>query len=330
MLPQDDPAVEEVLTILRRQQEQSISTERLAMDLQLTRPRIEQAIESLRRRGYQIKNGRAGYEFTEPERPLSAGDIKEGLPTTAIGQVVHCFDQIDSTNSRAFRLAEKGAAHGTLVVAEVQTKGRGRLQRSWFSPPGLGVWLSVVLRPAIKPADAPSFSLVAGLSLAQTIEEELKLSPKLKWPNDCLLDGKKVAGILTELSTDQGSVRFLILGVGINIHQRENDFPPELRRSAISLAMASKVRPDRLEFLQAFLGRLENDYEKFVREGLTPFIDDYTTRCSLIDCEIDVRMGNRTVSGRVLRINSTGALVLESGGAELVLAAGEVTRVRPR
>jgi len=264
-----------------------------------------------------------------PERKmLSSAEIKAALTTRIMGKSIHVFEEIDSTNDQAYRLAEHGAKEGTLVVAERQTKGRGRLGRSWYSPAGLGIWMSVILRPDLPPATAPALSLVAGLSLARTIEDHLDLNAELKWPNDCLLDGKKTAGILTELSAEKEKVRFVVLGVGINVLHQRADFPAGLQNTATSLALAARREIDRVQFLCAFLRQLEDDYQRFKKEELTPFLDPYTKRCGLIGARVRAQVGNNTISGRAVRIDPTGALVIARNREEIVVRAGDVERIR--
>ena len=262
------------------------------------------------------------------QRQFSAAEIKACLSTKIFGKWTHVFEKIDSTNEEATRLAEQGAKEGTLVLAECQTKGRGRLGRTWHSPAGLGIWMSVVLRPKLAPIAAPGLSLVAGLSLARTIEECLQTPVELKWPNDCLLGGKKTAGILAELSAQRENVRFVVLGVGVNVLHQPQDFPPELQKTATSLVLATGQLIDRVEFLCEFLKRLEADYSQFKKQGLAPFIDSYTRRCELIGSQIQAHVGHKTITGQALRIDATGALVLRQGQKEIVISAGEAQRIR--
>jgi BirA family biotin operon repressor/biotin-[acetyl-CoA-carboxylase] ligase len=326
--PNADSTAEEVLTVLGRLAGRPISLQRLATELQLEEPRVERAIAELRGMGYEIGDSPSGFLLNKRSWRLVPAEIENDLGTSLLGKTIHCFEHLDSTNERAGQLADQGAADGTLVIAERQLKGRGRLAREWFSPPGLGIWLSLILRPKINPADAPGLSLVTALALADTIEEQLKIPAKLKWPNDCLLGGKKTAGILTELSAEQGRVDFVILGVGINVGHRQEDFPPELQDTATSLALAAKTTVDRVEFLQAFLRRLELDYLQFGRVGLGPTIGRYESHCSLIGCDVKVRIGKRVIHGRAVRIDPGGGLVISAAGSETLLTAGEVTGVR--
>jgi len=326
--PDSDSTAEEVLALLRRLRGKPLALQRLATELQLEEPRLERAIAELRGMGYEIIEHPNGYQLHKRSWRLVPTEIEDGLTTSILGKTIYCFEHLTSTNERAFQLASEGVPDGTLVIAERQTKGRGRLARNWFSPPGLGIWMTLILRPKIKPANAPGLSLVAGLALALTIEEHLNIPARLKWPNDCLLNGKKTAGILTELSADCGRVEFVILGIGINVGHGEDDFPSELRHTATSLALAAQKPIDRVKFLQVFLRRLELDYFQFMRVGLGPTIGRYESHCSLIGCEIEAQVGRRTIRGRAARIDPGGGLVIDVAGAETILTAGEVTRVR--
>jgi len=259
---------------------------------------------------------------------MHADQIKSRLKTTFIGRELYCLETVDSTNHFARNLAENGALDGTIVLAERQTHGRGRLDRSWYSPPGLGLWMSIILRPTIAPVLAPGLSLVTALALAKTIERQLRLAAKLRWPNDCLLEGKKTAGILIDLAADPKLVRFAVVGIGINVAHAIDDFPVELREEATSLSIAAGRDVDRVDILLPFLAELESEYLRFLAEGLAPIINHYTTRCSLIGCQVDALVGEKIISGTAIGIASSGGLVVATGEQEIILTAGEVIRVR--
>jgi BirA family biotin operon repressor/biotin-[acetyl-CoA-carboxylase] ligase len=187
--------------------------------------------------------------------------------------------------------------------------------------------LSLILRPKIAPADAPGLSVVTGLALAKAIEQQLDITVKLKWPNDCLLGGRKTAGILLDLAAEAKLVRYVIVGIGINVQQRAQDFPPEIQHLATSLSIAAGRPVGRISFLQTLLAELEREYARFSEEGLTPAIGPYTRRCSLIGHHIEAQIGHKTITGKAVRINPVGALVLNDGAREIVLTAGEVIHV---
>jgi len=260
--------------------------------------------------------------------PVTEAIISPLLKTERFGRKIHYFPSLDSTNTMASTLAEDGAVEGTLVIVDEQTKGKGRRGRSWYSPPGLGIWMSLILRPAIAPRLAPGLSIVTGLSLAETIREVMNLEAQVKWPNDCLIKGAKVAGILTELSGDREQVNYIVLGVGLNVNQQIFDFPVELQKTATSLAIESESVIPRADFLSKFLLKLETRYDSFLRDGVAPFIDPYTRMCSLIGREVTAEIGKKTITGMATKIDPGGALVIESEGQEVALTAGEVVHVR--
>src|SRR5262249_21329770 len=147
------------------------------------------------------------------------------------GKKIHYFPDLDSTNRVAYKLAADGAAEGEVVLAETQTRGKGRLGRSWFSPPGLNLYLSVILRPKLAPSDAPLLTLVSAVALADTVQRFLGMSPAIKWPNDILVGGKKLAGILTESSVDSQRLHFVVVGIGVNLNMPASMLPEDIRRT---------------------------------------------------------------------------------------------------
>ncbi len=263
-----------------------------------------------------------------PYTPFDPVAIEQGLQTRMLGRTIFCFGSVGSTNDRAHVLAESGAVDGTLILAEEQTRGRGRRGRDWHSSPGRGIWLSLILRPEFPATQAPGLSLVAGLSLAETIEDFAGISAEVKWPNDCLVNNKKTAGILTELSAEKQKINYIVLGMGVNLAHRNTDFPPELRDIATSVEVEANRAIDRVGFLQNLLLHLEKNYDRFSLEGLTPLIEPYSSRCNLIGCQITTQIGAKSITGKALRIDDSGALVIESNGRETPLTAGEITQIR--
>lgn len=257
---------------------------------------------------------------------LDREKILEGLATRAIGRDLRVFDQVTSTNDVAMALADAGAPHGAAVVAEGQTRGRGRLGRPWASPPGLGLWVSVVLRPSVRPELAPCLTLLAGLAAAEAIAAEAVVATALKWPNDVLLDGRKVAGALAELRAEDQVVRHVVAGIGINVHQRAGDFPAELAEAAISLQMATGRAVSRVLLLRRLFLRLETWVHTFATEGPAPVVAAAAARMPMLGCQVVAVSGRARWEGRAERLEEDGALLLAlpGGGTRRVLAA-EVT-----
>ena len=232
----------DVLALLRQREGDYVSGQEISDRLGLSRTAIWKAVDALRREGYTVeaRTGR-GYRLLDAPDALTEPEIRRFLGETArVGRALVCLPEVDSTNLRAKQLAAEGAADGTVVVADLQTAGRGRLGRSFQSPGGQGIYLTALLRPDLPPERLSPVTAMAGVAVCRAIERICGASPGLKWPNDPVLGGRKVCGILTELSLEgeTGRVQDLELGIGINVSQRPEDFTPEVREIATSLAQA--------------------------------------------------------------------------------------------
>jgi len=252
--------------------------------------------------------------------------ILDGLGTRAVGRALHVYDEVGSTNDVAMGLADGGAPHGTAVVAERQRAGRGRLGRTWASPAGLGLWVSVVLRPQVPAAAAPTVTLVSGVAAAEAIEAAAEVAVALKWPNDLLLDGRKVAGILAELRATDQTVEHLVVGIGVNVHQALHEFPPELAGAAISIRQATGRAISRVLLLRHLFARLETWVDRFVGEGAAPVVAAAAARMPMLGRPVVAVSGADRWEGTAAGLDEDGALVLAlpDGRTRRVLAA-EVT-----
>ncbi|HUU45648.1 MAG TPA: biotin--[acetyl-CoA-carboxylase] ligase [Acidobacteriota bacterium] len=301
----------------------------LAAAVNLSPEQLDEAAAELRGFGYALDVAHDRIALTEtPDRMIDT-EILAGLQTAIFARQLHCYGTIRSTNVRARELAEAGAPDGTVVVAEQQTGGIGRFGRPWHSAAGLGIWSTVILRPPGPPEKVSGLSLLAGVVFAQTVEEELGLTVGLKWPNDGLIDGKKVIGILTELATESGNVEYAVCGTGINVAHTATDFPPELREIAASLAMAKGEPVGRMAFYRAFLRRFDTHYRHFRNEGIGPFLSDYRDRSILLGRDVTIQQGKKTITGRAVAIDDSGALVIRSGSDDILVFSGEAT-LHPR
>ncbi|HXQ22123.1 MAG TPA: biotin--[acetyl-CoA-carboxylase] ligase [Candidatus Acidoferrales bacterium] len=259
--------------------------------------------------------------------PLSVAALRRTRQAARFGGVMHYFDSIDSTNTAARRLALDGATEGTVVIAETQTKGRGRLGRAWVSPPFRNLYLSIIVRPPIATADAPQLVLVAGLAVAETVREWTARAA-IKWPNDVLVDGRKVAGILTEMDDDDDRVRFVIIGIGVNLNSVATDFPPELRDKAVGLCTAVGAPIDRVAFTDHLLSRLEERYELFVHQGFAAVGPLWEGLSCLTGKPVEVDDGYRRYAGVAVGIAGDGSLRLrDATGSEIRVVVGDVTVV---
>jgi BirA family biotin operon repressor/biotin-[acetyl-CoA-carboxylase] ligase len=297
----------------------------IAARLGVSRAAVWKRVERLRARGYGIEAvaGR-GYRLARDSDLLLPDAIRRHFHGTLLrGEIVH-RSTIDSTNRLAAELARGGAEEGTTVVAEQQTAGRGRLGRTWVSPASVNLYASIVLRPRIPPLEVPRLTLVAGLAVAEAIRDLGTFAPRIKWPNDVLLDGRKVAGILTELEAEADRVRFVIVGIGVNLNAARNDFPPDLRAKATSLALASGAPVDRAAFTGRLLTRLDAAYATFLEGGFAALRHRYEEMHGLAGVAVKID-GAPPVTGTVRGVDDDGALLVESGGAIRRVVSGEVT-----
>jgi BirA family biotin operon repressor/biotin-[acetyl-CoA-carboxylase] ligase len=256
---------------------------------------------------------------------LDTSALKKGLNTKKFGSKVYAFETIDSTNNCARALAGCFAAEGTLVIAEEQTAGKGRLGRSWQAHPKENLTFSVILRPTL-PAEAMNLlPLYAAVAVAEAVEQETGIELECKWPNDLMIAGKKTAGILLEGSLKENSVDYIILGIGINVNQVS--FPPEFGDKATSLKLSGGKEFDRMSLLREILRRLESRYVSIMDEGFHTILPLWLSRTTMINREISVDQEGTVVSGVVKGLSPEGALILQTNGSEKTLFAGDVTIV---
>ena len=250
--------------------------------------------------------------------------FRRGLATRTFGRIFFSFTKVTSTNDVALYLAEGGAPEGTVVSAEIQTRGRGRQGRSWVMNEGKALAFSVVLRPKVHADEAAKFTLAAAVGVARCIED-YRLKPQIKWPNDLLLKGKKVCGILTEMGPKKDKLPSLILGIGINLHQGNGDFPKELRKTAASLFPEGGQKPDRTAFFQRLLLRLEEACH-WVSEGrFQKVLVEWRKRSAISGCQIKVSQAHHCFYGQAVDVDEKGALLVRTDqGMVERITAGDV------
>ena len=321
----------EILEILREAGDTYISGEEIASRLGVSRTAVWKHIRELREAGYDIVSAsRSGYSLREvPDRLLSS-EIRHGLRTRRIGCEIQAHDVVDSTNSEARRLAAAGAVEGTVVVAEQQDGGKGRLDRHFFSPHGKGIWFSVILRPPFLPQEAPKCTLMAAVAAARAMQA-FGLRAGIKWPNDILHENKKLVGILTEMSAEMEGIHYIIIGIGVNVNILPEEFPEEIRETATSLAVMKGERLPRVQFFQTLLRALDDLYEEVLTGGFEPVMQewrDYSITLGQDVRVIGVREGE-VFSGRAVDIDSEGALIVETPAGRRRVLAGDVS-IRPQ
>lgn len=320
-----------VLAFLADGGDEFTSGEALSDKLGLSRTAVWKNVQSLRNKGYRIEAiPSRGYRLREIPDRVSPLELAPLLNTHDLGRGLHYLDELPSTNSVAYRLAEEGAFHGEVVLCEAQTAGKGRRGRNWASPRGVNLYLSVVLRPELPPQRASELTLVAAVALAETLNEAGGQA-RIKWPNDVQLDGKKVAGILTELSAETDRVRFVIVGIGVNLNAAPEDFSPEVREVATSLKEARGQSVPRALFAAALLTRFEAWLDRHAEEGFEPVREAWKRLSSTLGHDVLVRTDRQELRGRAEDIDPSGALLVrtEEGVLERILA-GDVEQVRPK
>ncbi|MDP2841491.1 MAG: biotin--[acetyl-CoA-carboxylase] ligase [Candidatus Methanoperedens sp.] len=277
--------------------------------------------------GYMIKSStKEGYTLVGSPDVLAPAEIKAGLKTSMMGKNIHYFKETESTNILARDMAGS-VDEGTVIIAESQTGGRGRMGRKWISPEG-GIWLSVVLKPRMQPLHAPRITLLAGVAVAKTIRN-FGLSAKIKWPNDVLINGKKVCGILTEIGAEMDSIQYIVVGIGIDANVDTETFPEEFRDSSTSLKNELGYDINRVEFVQKLLIELESLYLKFQKEGFTSIIEEWRMMSATIGQWVKITTQSRIMYGEAVGVDSDGALILETGEGRLEkIVAGNCEHLR--
>ncbi|MEH6945848.1 biotin--[acetyl-CoA-carboxylase] ligase [Bacillus sp. JJ634] len=289
-----------------------ISGQQIADYIGCSRTAVWKHIEDLRTEGYVVEAVRnKGYRIITTPEKVTANEIQLGLQTKTLGKKVHYEESVETTQKIAHTLSNEGAPEGTLVVAEEQRGGKGRLMRPWYSPKYTGVWMSLILRPSIPFHEAPQLTLLAAVAVAQAIENTTELKPQIKWPNDILINRKKVTGILTELQAESDRIHSVIIGIGMNINQKQTDFPEELQEIATSLAIAGGQNISRAKVIQEVLVRLEALYELYLAEGFSPIKELWESYAISLGQEIKATTVNETIVGKALGITDAGVLLLE-------------------
>ena len=259
------------------------------------------------------------------QAPLDLAAVSENLQGRRLRGPFHYYPQIDSTNTFARARAESGAAEGEVVVAEAQTLGRGRLSRRWDSPPYVNLYFSIVLRPRLAPRHAPQITLTAAVALAEAVTFLLGQSPEIKWPNDILMRGRKLAGILTEAACDAEHVQYVILGIGLNVNYRHEAMPEELRDRATSLAEIAARDFPREAVLARLIHDLDRCYGVLEESGFDALRPQWEAFFGLRDRTVRVEHGGRLIVGRALGIDGEGGLIVQGADdRRYTIIAGDV------
>mgnify|MGYP003861438967 CR=1 FL=1 len=315
------------MRLLKESRPEFVSGEDICKNLKVTRTAIWKHIQALREDGYEIEaRPRAGYRLTAAPDRLFAEEIRDGLTTDFIGRKVYYSETISSTNDLAKELARGGAGEGSLVVAEEQTGGKGRLGRGWCSPRYKGIFFSLILYPRVNPSEAAQATMLAAVAVAAAVRDETGVAVGIKWPNDLLVDGKKICGILTELSAEMERINHLVVGIGINANQDAGDFPEEFRHSATSLKLQAGRAVSRVRLLQAALGQFEEWYKIWLTRGFEPVLAKWKEMSVTLNCPVRVSTLNMSWEGWAEDVDGDGALLVRLPDGKLQrFLSGEVS-----
>lgn len=317
---------EEILSALRSRRSEYLSGEEMSRLAGVSRAAIWKEIEKLRAEGYKIvARPHEGYRLVGIPDRLTATELTWNLRTERIGRKVHAYDATDSTMDVAHRLAAAGEPDGSVVVAEAQHQGRGRVGRRWLSPKGKGIYASVILRPSLPISQVPYVTLLAAVAVARAVQAGVGLTPQIKWPNDILIGGKKAAGILTELNAELNRVRYVILGIGLNVNTPRGQLPAQ----STSLAEELGEPVDRVEFARTLLVQLDQTYRQFLEAGFPVLLEEWRRHAVFLGRRIRVTLPGRTVDGQALDIDPGGALLVRTDAGMIEsISAGDVLIVR--
>lgn len=301
-----------------------ISGQLLSDELNISRSAIWKHMNELKKDGYEIE-GKAnrGYRIISYPDKISENTISWGLDTEWLGKKIVHKDSVPSTQRIAHELALNGAKHGTIVIADEQTEGRGRVDKDFHSKKDQGIWMSMILRPDILPYLAPQLTLLTATVLANVMEGHTQIKPQIKWPNDVLIDGKKVSGILTEMQAEQDKIVYIVVGIGININQQLADFPQEIQKRVTSLSMAAEKDWDIVPFIQELCQTFEEKYNQFIHHGFDPVKVDWENYGFRLNERLQITTNQDQWEGLFIGISEDGALLAkkDSGTIERIYSA---------
>ena len=315
---------EKILTILRKRDDY-VSGQELCDGLGVSRTAVWKVINQLKTEGYVMEAvPNRGYRLVSTPDILSREELSSIRRTKWLGRDIYFYPEVTSTNTKARELADEGAAHGSLVVAEVQTQGRGRRGRQWSAPKGVGIWFSLILKPQIEPNCASMLTLVAAMAVAKGIGEVTNIRPSIKWPNDVVLSGKKVCGILTEMSAQIDYINHIVVGIGINV--KRQDFPEEIAATATSVEAECGEKISRSQLLMAVLDAFERYYELYLQTmDVSLFQEEYNSFLANRDNQVKVLDPRGAYEGIARGVNEKGELLVEVDGRMTTVNSGEVS-----
>ena len=303
-----------------------ISGEEISRSLNISRAGIWKYIQDLRGQGYEIVAvPHLGYKLVSTPDKLIAHEIKFGLHTKVLGRKIYCHESIPSTMDEAFGLGVKGAEEGTVVCTETQTKGRGRLGRHWVSPVGKGIYMSAILRPRLNPTEVPKLTLLSAVAVAEAVHAMSGIKPSIKWPNDLLIGTKKLGGILTELSAEVDQIKFVVVGLGININTTASQLPPE----GTSLKIETGRIFSRVEVFKEILRSLDRWYLHVLDHGFDDVLKKWREFAVTLGKRVRIAEPSGFTEGEALDLADDGGLLIRKDSGIIVKKmSGDVVQVR--
>lgn len=298
-----------LLELLEAKPGQYVSGETISKELGVSRTAVWKQIRKLEEAGYRFEaSRRLGYRLVGKPDRLTADTLLGQLRTQRFGRRVYLYDELGSTQDAAQKLAEEGAEEGTLVIAERQLNGKARMGRSWISPFGKGIWMSMVLRPPLPVHSAPQITLLIAVALCRSLRRNTGLTIGIKWPNDLLVNGKKISGILLESSAEDERLRYIVAGVGISVNLEPADYTPEVAAKATSLAIECGRKLDRTALLADFLGEWEQLYELYLTEGFGPVKSLWEALAVVLNRPAVLTTPQGIVEGTPIALDDSGAI----------------------
>jgi len=321
----------EIVRILRAEgpdnEKKYVSGQALSARLGVSRTAIWKHISNLRKMGFLIEASPSKGYTLKSEAGFNGVEIQSALTTEVIGKKVFFYPSLDSTNVKAFELARSGEPDGTAVIADGQTKGKGRIGRRWESPPGVNVYTSIILRPDCPPQAAQNLTFLSAVAVAEAVGAVCPKRPSVKWPNDILIDSRKVAGILLEMDSEADRVNFVVAGIGVNVNMKERTLPDPVRSIATSLADKSGHEVERTQFVRTLYASIEKWYKIYSMEGFGPILAAWKGYFDAEGKPIRVISFNRTISGICAGVDESGALLVrDPAGALVRIISGDAER----
>jgi len=314
----------EILALLK--QSDHVSGEEIAARLKISRAAVWKHVKALRQKGYRIDSAPGyGYTMISSTTDVVPEEITADLKTSVIGKTVHCYKEVASTQDVADKLARSNASEGTVIIARSQVKGRGRKGRPWVSEND-GIYISMILRPSLKPVHVVQVPMVVGVALSRAIARTTGLKPGIKWPNDILINGKKVAGILTEMNSELDKVRYIIPGIGINVNNRASGLPENVKQIATTLRDECGTEVSVIDLVRNFLEEFDHWYDIFIKQGFLPIAAEWKKLNNTIGSRVKVYDGEIEIFGRAMDIDEEGFLLIQSDAGQTIrILSGDVS-----